>query len=229
MDQAEARSRSCKEESEGLGYNYFMALDDELTQVTAARQGDLDAFNALVLHYQELVFNVAFRILTDAAAAEDASQTAFLSAYRHLPEFRGGSFRAWLLRMVTNTCYDELRRRKRRPTTPLEPLDNQDGEEIESPAWLADDGPGPEELVDQKELEHAIQHCLDDLPADFKVVVVLVDVEGLDYLEVSQSVGKPLGTIKSRLARARLRLRDCLQGFWELLPAQFRLKFEERE
>jgi RNA polymerase sigma-70 factor, ECF subfamily len=206
-----------------------MMAVDEANLVHMAQKGDLDAFNHLVLSYQEMAFNVAFRILSDDAAAEDATQNAFLSAYRSLSTYRGGSFRAWLLRMVTNTCYDELRRRKRHPTTPLEPQADDDHEEIESPHWLADDTPGPEVTLEQAELEQAVQHCLDDLPDDFKIVVVMVDVEGLDYLEVSQSIGKPLGTIKSRLARARLRLRDCLQGFWELLPAQFRLLSKEQE
>ena len=83
--------------------------------------------------------------------------------------------------------------------------------------------------VMEAELEQAVQQCLNDLPDDFKVVVIMVDVEGMDYQEVSQAIGKPLGTVKSRLARARLRMRDCLQGFWELLPAQFRLLSEEQE
>jgi RNA polymerase sigma-70 factor (ECF subfamily) len=206
-----------------------MPAADEINLVQLAQKGDVEAFNSLVLAYQEMAFNVAFRILSDEAGAEDATQNAFLSAYRSLATYRGGSFRAWLLRMVTNTCYDELRRRKRHPTTPLEPQGDDDQEEIESPHWLADEKPGPEGTLEQAELEQAVQHCLDDLPDDFKVVVIMVDIEGMDYLEVSQAIGKPLGTVKSRLARARLRMRDCLQGFWELLPAQFRLLSEEQE
>jgi RNA polymerase sigma-70 factor (ECF subfamily) len=140
--------------------------------------------------------------------------------------YRGGSFRAWLLRIVTNACYDELRRRKRHPTTALEPLD-QDDEEIESPDWLTDPGDRPEDAAERAELQAAIQNCLNGLPDEFRLVAVLVDIQGLDYQEASQVIGKPLGTVKSRLARARLRLRDCLQGVWELLPAVFRLG-EER-
>jgi RNA polymerase sigma-70 factor (ECF subfamily) len=210
-----------------LSYNFIMMNQDNSELARAAQKGDLEAFNQLVLLYQELAFNLAYRILSDGAAAEDATQVAFLSAYRSLRSYRGGSFRAWLLRMVTNTCYDELRRRKRHPTTPLLPvIEEQD--EMESPAWLADQDPGPEQVLEQGELEKAVQHCLNGLPDDFKIVVIMVDIEGLDYGEVSQTIGKPLGTIKSRLARARIRLRECLQGFWELLPAQFRLNGEER-
>jgi RNA polymerase sigma-70 factor (ECF subfamily) len=198
---------------------------DELALIADARRGDLDAFNRLVLAYQEMAFNLAFRMLGEEDAAEDATQTAFISAYRSLTSYRGGSFKAWVLRMVTNTCYDELRRRHRHPTTPLEPEIDED-DELESPRWLADDDPSPEESAEKLELEQAIQHCLNDLPDEFRLVAIMVDVQGLDYEEVSVVIGKPLGTIKSRLARARSRLRKCLQGYWELLPVQFRLDHE---
>ena len=191
--------------------------------IQAARDGDLDSFNRLVLVYQDLVYNHAFRMVGEEESADDATQNTFISAYNHLGSFRGGSFKAWLLRIVTNSCYDELRRRKRRPTVPLEPLDDA-GEEVESARWMVDPGNQPEEQVEQAELQRAIQHCLDNLPGDFRATVIMVDVQGLDYFEAAQAIGKPIGTIKSRLARARLRLRDCLNGFAELLPAGFRLE-----
>lgn len=199
---------------------------DEAQCIARALEGDLEAFNQLVLAYQDSAYNLAFRMLNDPDAAADVTQSAFIAAYRSLKTYRGGSFRAWVLRMVTNACYDELRRRKRRPTVALEPL-NRDEEEIESPAWLMDDHLSPEEMVQLREVENAITHCLQDLPEDFRAVVIMVDVEGYDYAEVAQALGKPLGTIKSRLARARLRLRDCLARFAELLPARFRLGKEE--
>ena len=195
---------------------------DETALIHSAQRGDLEAFNRLVLAYQDALFNTALRILGDESAASDAAQEAFISAFRSLASYRGGSFRAWLLRTVTNACYDELRRRQRRPSIPLEPV--SDNEEVETPHWLADPTPTPEEQMDQAELEHAIQHCLDNLPADFRAVVVLADIQGLDYSEVAAALHKPLGTIKSRLARARLKLRDCLQDFRELLPAAYRLE-----
>ena len=200
---------------------------DEAALIRDAQAGDLDSFNRLVLAYQDMAFNRAYRMLSEDAPAQDATQVAFMNAYRSLGSYRGGSFRAWLLRMVTNTCYDELRRRKRRPTVPLEPMDPEGEDEIESPAWLADDSPSPEEEFDQAELNQAVQHCINDLPDDFRAVVIMVDIEGLDYQEVAEATNNPLGTIKSRLARARSRLRDCLQQFWELLPSQFRLQGEE--
>lgn len=200
---------------------------DELALIQTAQNGDLDSFNTLILHYQDRVFNTALRILGDEDLAADAAQEAFISAFRSINSFRGGSFKAWLMRTVTNACYDELRRQKRRPTTPLEP-DTNDGEEMDSPRWLADPSMTPAEKSEADELEHAIQHCLEALPTEFRTVVVMADLQGLDYTEVATAVSVPLGTIKSRLARARLRLRECLRGFEELLPSSFRLEEESR-
>ena len=198
---------------------------DETALIQSAQHGDLDAFNTLVLAYQDVLFSTALRILGDDDLAADATQDAFLSAFRGLNTYRGGSFKAWLLRTVTNACYDELRRKKRRPTTPLEP-DSPDGAEMDAPRWLADPALSPEQSAEAVELEHAIQHCLENLPLDFRTVVVMADLQGLDYTEVAVAVHAPLGTIKSRLARARVRLRECLQGFAELLPSSFRLEGE---
>jgi RNA polymerase sigma-70 factor (ECF subfamily) len=195
---------------------------NEAALIQEAQSGNLDAFNRLVLAYQDLVYGQAYRMMGEAHSAEDAVQEAFISAYRSLRSFRGGSFKSWLLRIVTNACYDELRWRKRRPTTPLEPVD-EDDETIESPHWLADPGESPEEAAERAELSSALQRCLDELPDDFRIVVILVDIEGFDYSDASNVIQTPLGTVKSRLARARVRLRDCLQGYWELLPASFRL------
>ncbi len=196
---------------------------DEIALIDAARGGDLDSFNRLVLAYQDMVYSHAFRMIGEEESADDATQSTFVSAYNHLNSFRGGSFKAWLLRIVTNACYDELRRRKRRPTVPLEPLDDT-GEEVESAHWMVDPSDPPEDQVQRMELQKAIQHCLEHLPEEFRSAVVMVDVQGLDYFEASQASGKPIGTIKSRLARARLKLRECLSGFAELLPAGFRLE-----
>lgn len=199
---------------------------DEIGLAQAAQHGDLNAFNHLVLTYQELAFNLAYRLLGDQDSASDATQNAFISAYKHINSYRGGSFKSWVMRIVTNTCYDELRRLKRRPTTPLEPYDDDSEEEIESPSWLQDESPSPEAVLESNELENAIQKCLQKIHQDFRLVVVMVDIQGMDYQEVSDNTGLPLGTIKSRLARARGKLRICLQFFRELLPENFRLDGE---
>jgi len=199
---------------------------DETALIQDALDGNLDAFNGLVLHYQDLAYNVAYRIMGESGAAGDATQEAFISAYEKLAQYHGGSFKAWLLRIVTNACYDELRRRQRQPVTSLKPELN-DGDVLEDPYWIKDPSANPEERIEQRELQKAIQACINELDEKFKTVLVLVDVEGLDYETAAEAVGTPLGTVKSRLARARERVQGCLQGFWELLPDLFRLNDEE--
>lgn len=196
---------------------------NEPALIRNAKRGDLNAFNRLVLEYQDMLYNTAYRVLGDSSLAADATQEAFISAFNKLKSYRGGSFKAWLLRIVTNACYDELRKQKRRPQTPLEPLTEND-EEMEDPRWIADPSASPEEQLETAELDQAIQDCIENLPPDFRAVVVLTDIQGLDYSEVASALRTPLGTVKSRLARARTRLRDCLQSIRELLPAAFRLE-----
>jgi RNA polymerase sigma-70 factor (ECF subfamily) len=200
---------------------------DEVALIRQAQRGDLDSFNRLVLAYQGLVYNVAYRIMGEAASAEDAAQEAFLSAYRSIRRYRGGSFRGWLLRIVTHACYDELRRRKRRPSVSLEGegVESEPGESEANPA-LASPADGPEAAAERSALARGIQECLERLPEEFRVVAVLADVQELEYQEVAAAIGKPVGTVKSRLARARARLRDCLQGLGELLPSTYRLEGE---
>lgn len=199
---------------------------EESLLIEKAADGDLDAFNQLVLTYQDLAFNVAYRIMADEAAAADATQDAVISMYRKLDSYRGGSFKAWFLRIVTNACYDELRKQKRRPTVTLEP-ETDDGDLIESPEWLADETPGLEETMMNSQLEKAIQECLNMLNEKHRAVMVMVDVSGEDYETVAEIIQSPVGTVKSRLSRARLKMQECLQAAGELLPDQFRLNSEE--
>src|SRR5690606_33472798 len=147
-------------------------------------------------------------------------QEAFITAFRRLDTYRGGSFKAWLLRIVTNTCYDELRRRKRRPTTSIDDLP---GAELDDGPALPDDAPTPEQVAQQSELNQAIQDCINSLGEAQRIILVLCDIEELSYQEVAGIAGVKVGTVKSRLSRARVSVRDCLQTFQELLPAAFRL------
>jgi len=190
---------------------------DETALIRAATAGELQAFNQLVLRYQDLAFRHAFQILKQKETAEDMTQDAFILAFRNLASFRGGSFRAWLLRIVSNTCYDELRRWKRRPTVSLYPLDGEE-EEVESPRWLADPSPSPEDHAERADLRRILQRSLDELKPDYRQVLELVDVNGLDYSEAAQVLGVPVGTIKSRLARARVHLRNRLEKRWIYFP-----------
>jgi RNA polymerase sigma factor (sigma-70 family) len=193
--------------------------EEELRLVDAARRGEVESFNALVRLYEGRVYNLCYRMLGDADSAADAGQDAFLSAFRNMRKFRGGSFRSWMLRIATNTCYDVLRARQRRPTTSL----NADSAHDEdSPALqIADEGETPDERAQRRELATAIQDALATLPEDQRIVVVLSDVEGLAYDEIAQITGASLGTVKSRLSRGRARMRDALKA-GELLPSRFR-------
>jgi RNA polymerase sigma-70 factor (ECF subfamily) len=201
---------------------------DEPALIREAQGGDLDAFNRLVLAYQSIVYNLAYRIMGEGDSAADASQEAFIAAYKNLGYYRGGSFKAWLLRIVTNACYDELRRRKRRPAASLDALTVVDtGPDAEAEAALVARDESPEEFAQRRELSRHIQSCIDGLPEDMRTVVVMADVMGMDYAEIAASTGAALGTVKSRLSRARARMRDCLRAnVWELLPAAFRLEEE---
>jgi RNA polymerase sigma-70 factor (ECF subfamily) len=193
---------------------------DETDLIQTAKRGDVEAFNRLVLLHQDAAYNAAYRIIGEVDAAADATQEAFISAYRKLHQFRGERFKPWLLRIVTNACYDELRRRQRRPAASLEEM--HEVHALQDSA-LVSHHEDPELHAQRHELNSAIQDCLSALPDDQRVIAVLSDVEGYTYQEISAITGLPLGTVKSRLSRARSRLRDCLQAVRELLPAEYRL------
>ncbi len=193
---------------------------DEQALIASARKGDARAFNQLVLLYQSMVYNLAYRILGEADAAADATQEAFLSAFQAIHKFRGGSFKAWLLRIVTNACYDQMRTRQRRPTNSLEDLPVEE----DHMRFLGDEAESPDEFVVRQELNRTIQAGILSLPAEQRTILVLSDIQGLSYQEIAQATGLSLGTVKSRLSRGRARLRDYLLDRRELLPARYRLR-----
>jgi RNA polymerase sigma-70 factor (ECF subfamily) len=190
---------------------------DELALIQEAQRGNVSSFNTLVLHYQGGAFNLAYRLIGEPDAAADATQEAFISAYTHLSHFRGGSFKSWLMRIVTNACYDEMRRRKRRPVVSLD--DMADGAELQ----LISPAESLESAAQRSALSRIIQDCLDGLPDEQRLVTVLCDIQSYDYQEIAAVTQVSLGTVKSRISRARQRLRDCLQSAGELLPEAYRL------
>ena len=195
---------------------------DEQALIDSARKGDARAFNQLVLLYQRMAYNVAYRILSDPDAASDATQDAFLKAFKAIRRFRGGSFKAWLLRIVTNACYDQLRRKQRRPASSLDDLPV----EADHSYYLHDPAEQPDEFVERQELSDTIQAGIATLPLEQRTVLVLSDVQGLSYNEIAEVTGLSLGTVKSRLSRGRARVRDYLLEQRELLPTQYRLRDE---
>ncbi len=196
---------------------------DEQALIDSARKGDARAFNQLVLLYQRMAYNVAYRILGDPDAASDATQDAFLKAFKAMRRFRGGSFKAWLLRIVTNACYDQLRRKQRRPASSLDDLPV----EADHSYYMHDPAERPDEFVERQELSDTIQAGISTLPVEQRAVLVLSDVQGLSYTEIAEEMGLSLGTVKSRLSRGRARVRDYLMEQRELLPSQYRLRDEK--
>ena len=193
--------------------------DEERRLVETAQRGDVESFNALVRLYEGRLYNLCYRMLGDADSAADAAQDAFLSAFRNLRSFRGGSFRSWILRIATNTCYDVLRARKRRPTTSLDI--ETDGGEDSAPLQIADSAESPDDFALRRELAAAIQQGLATLPEEQRIILILSDIQGLAYEEIAEITDTNLGTVKSRLSRGRARLRDVLKA-GELLPARYR-------
>jgi RNA polymerase sigma factor (sigma-70 family) len=190
---------------------------DEQELILRSKNGDVDAFNSLVEQYQRLVFNLALRMLGNAEAAEDASQDTFISAYRAIDKFRGGSFKSWVLRIAANSCHDKQRVIRRYRVVSLDTLLETDDLPQSS------NTESPEDYALRRELGRFLNDGLSHLPEDQRLAVVLSDVEGLSYEEVAQVAGCSLGTVKSRLNRGRTRLRDFLLQNKELLPSKFRL------
>ena len=184
------------------------ATGDDEALVRAAQRGDLDAYNRLVRAYERQAYAVALRLMRRPELAEDATQDAFIQAYRALDTFRGGYFRAWLLRIVTNRCYDMLRSATRRAA---DSLDDQIFEA--EPHWSSVAAPDdPVGAATRAELGRLLEGALAKLPDDQRLTVVLCDVQGYAYEEAAEIMGVALGTVKSRLSRARSALREVVRG-----------------
>ncbi len=170
---------------------------EEAKLLQLARQGDLSAFNELILNYQNQVFNHAYRLLDNDDAAEDIAQSTFILAFQKFYQFRGGAFRAWLLKIATNLCYDEMRTWKRALIEPLEPS-NDEGQTNESPYWIKDSNLLPEETIEMSELREGIEHGLSQLPFNFRSAVILVDAQELSYQEAAFAMSTSIGTLSGK-------------------------------
>ncbi len=207
-----------------------LARDDEEQLIIRSQRGDVNAFNQLVLRYQQTLYTVVFRMLGDYDVASDVTQDAFMAAFRGIHTYRGGSsFRAWLLRIGSNAACDYWRRNQRHPAESLDVLTEED--EPHSPellSALATKGTegNPEEYLLTQELQGLIQLGLEQLPLDQRVAVVLCDIQGLSYEEVAVTTETNLGTVRSRISRGRARLRQYLFKHKELLPGNYRLTSE---
>ncbi len=190
---------------------------DEQRFIQLTRDGNYDAFNRLVAEYQTAVYSVVLRMVRNRAVAEDITQDTFISAFRKISSYRGGIFRAWLFRIAKNASLDYLRKMARRPESSL------DEDIVYFSETVKDDSADPLADVLNAELARLIEQCLGGLSDDHRLAMVMIDVEGYQYDEVADSIGVSIGTVKSRLNRARARMRDCVQQQPELLPSAMRL------
>jgi RNA polymerase sigma-70 factor (ECF subfamily) len=185
---------------------------DEARLIEHCRGGDLDAFDELVRMHQTRVYNIALRLMGDPDSAQDCAQDAFVRAFQGIRKFRAEcAFSTWLYRITTNVCMDELRKRK-----PAESLSSDDETTVDPLERIPDTASGPEQTVLKNERRRLLMQALNGLTQHHRAVLVLYDLEGLSYEEVAQSLRISIGTVKSRLNRARLALKERMEPLREL-------------
>ena len=181
-----------------------MTREEESRIVQKVLKGDVNAFEKLVLEYEKNVYNIALRMTGNAEDASDMTQEAFIKAYNSLQSFRGDSkFSVWIYRIATNVCLDFLRSKSRRPTVSLSVEDN-DGEEVQLD--VADESQSPELLLDRQMTRESVRRGLETLSPEYRQILLLREIQGLSYDEISQALGLEVGTVKSRIFRARKKL-----------------------
>ena len=186
-------------------------LDDQAL-VTRCQHGDVGAFEELVRRYEKRVYNLAYRMSGNPDDACELAQEAFLKVFNALDSFKGqSSFSTWLYRIAANACLDQLRSRGRHPVTSLDdPIVTNKGETIGK--QILDNAPRPDEVVERRELQAAVQGAIASLPEDYRIILVLRDLQDLSYQQIAEYLDLSLGTVKSRLNRARLALKDKLSS-----------------
>lgn len=181
-----------------------MTREEESRIVQKVLKGDVNAFEKLVLEYEKSVYNIALRMTGNSEDASDMTQEAFIKAYNSLQSFRGDSkFSVWLYRIATNVCLDFLRSRSRKPTVSLSVEDNE-GEEVQLD--VADESQSPEILLDRQMTRESVRRGLETLTPEYRQILLLREIQGLSYDEISQALGLEVGTVKSRIFRARKKL-----------------------
>lgn len=181
-----------------------MISDIDEKTIQSVLEGDVNAFEVLVTKYEKTVYNLALRMTGNAEDAADMTQETFLKAYRSLKSFRGDSrFSVWLYRICSNVCLDFLRSKSRKSASSLT-VENDEGEEVE--LEIPDGSQNPEEKLLSSLTREAIQRGLDSLPAEQREILLLREISGLSYEEISRTLGLELSTVKTRIFRARKRL-----------------------
>lgn len=201
-----------------------MHLPDEVL-VSKSKNGDLDAFEELVRRYEGKVYGMAFRFMGNHADAMDLAQEGFIRLYQNLPGFRGdSSFSTWMYRVVANACRDELRRRQRQRSVSLEEMADSAGGSIPVPSAEV----SPEEAAERNELQEYVQMCLNSLSEEHRLILIMREIQGLSYDEIADTLDCSLGTVKSRLNRARHALKDRVAMHRELFNGDYRLSVKGR-
>jgi len=201
------------------GSEFGLHLTDEVL-VQKSKNGDLEAFDQLVLRYESKVFNLAYRFMGNYADASDLAQETFIRLYQSLVSFRGdSSFSTWLFRVAANACRDELRKRQRRKNVSMDEM------VALSPANVpvADNAYSPEETVQRHEVQRQVQECLKQLSDDHRLILVMREIQDLSYEEIAEVLQCSLGTVKSRINRARNALKERMTNTRELLSHDGRL------
>ncbi len=187
---------------------------DEEVLIKGAKNGDKECFRELVLLYQDQAYRIAYRMMGNQEDAKDATQESFIKIYRSLHTFKEESnFSTWMYRIVNNTCLDLLRKRKRRKEIPIEGTGGKDGEEYEIP--IEDPGDGPEVLLQAKSLQEAMKIALWEISEEYRTAVILRDLEQFSYQEIAEIMKISQGTVKSRINRGRIQLREKLTAYLE--------------
>lgn len=185
-----------------------MTRENEILIIQRVQAGDVNAFELLVREYEKNVYNLALRMVKNPDDASDMTQEAFIKAYNSLSSFRGDSkFSVWLYRIVSNVCLDYLRSVSRHPAVSLS-VENDEGEETELD--IPDDSRSPEELLERKLTRESVRRGLEALPEDYRQILLLREIQGLSYDEISEILSLELGTVKSRIFRARKKLCEFL-------------------
>jgi RNA polymerase sigma-70 factor (ECF subfamily) len=188
--------------------------DDEPALIERAQQGDLDAFDVLIRRYEDQVYSVAFRLVGNADDAADVAQEVFLSCFRHFRKYRGDSkLSTWLYRITVNTTKNLWSRQQRRGQNRTQPLETDDPDDPAPIDMIADSAPDPRRLAEGVEIVDVLESKLQEIEPDFREVIVLRFIEGLSYEEIAEVTHEPLGTIKSRIFRARRALREVMEDY----------------
>ncbi|NMB32796.1 MAG: sigma-70 family RNA polymerase sigma factor [Clostridium sp.] len=192
--------------------------EEEKNLIKKARTGDIKAFEELIKGCQSKVFNIAYRMVGNTDEAYEIAQEVFLKAYKSIKDFKGNSlFSTWLYRITTNTCLDELRKKKK-----VISLDEDiKFGDASIKHQIRDDSPGPEDLIEKAETVKLVNEMIELLPEDYKSVIVLRDIQGFSYKEISQIIKCPIGTVKSRINRARQMLKELFLKNGELIIKEF--------